>query len=99
MLNGGVVYQIDCSGWGASYVGKTNRHFATRLSEHLKRTSPLGEHLLNCVGHTKDARSKIVDKTRFSDKLLSLKAIYIAQLDPQLNTREEYAQRHLTLKL
>ena len=54
MLNSGVVYQIDCSGCRASYIGKTDRHFATWLSEHLKRTSPLGEHFLNCVGHMKD---------------------------------------------
>ena len=84
MLNSGVVYQIDCSGCGDSYVGKTDRQFATRLLEHLKRSSPLGEHFLNCVGHMKDVKSKIVDKTRFSDNFLSLEAIYIAQLDPQL---------------
>ena len=32
-----VVYKFTCAGFGARYVGETNRHFYTRVNEHLFR--------------------------------------------------------------
>ena len=52
MLSSGVVYQVDCSGCGTSYVDKIGRNFTTRLSERLRRTSPLGEHFLSCLSRS-----------------------------------------------
>ena len=32
-----VVYQFTCASCGARYIGETNRHFNTRVNEHLFR--------------------------------------------------------------
>ena len=34
LLKGNVVYEFSCPGCGHSYIGKTERSFETRLSEH-----------------------------------------------------------------
>ena len=36
-LQSRVVYKFTCAGCGARYVGETNRHFYTRVNEHLFR--------------------------------------------------------------
>ena len=34
-LRSRVIYKLSCAGCSASYIGETNRHFATRIREHL----------------------------------------------------------------
>ena len=34
-LKSRVVYQFTCASCGACYIGETNRHFHTRVNEHL----------------------------------------------------------------
>ena len=36
-LKSRVVYQFTCASCGARYIGDTNRHFNTRVNEHLFR--------------------------------------------------------------
>ena len=36
-LKSRVVYQFTCASCGACYIGETNRHFHTRVNEHLFR--------------------------------------------------------------
>ena len=40
-LKSRVVYKFTCAGCGARYVGETNRHFYTRVNEHLFRAKIL----------------------------------------------------------
>ena len=40
-LRSRVVYQIDCTGCGSCYVGKTIENLRTRLSEHLTERAPM----------------------------------------------------------
>ena len=48
-LKSHVVYQFSCASCEARYIGETNRHFNTRVNEHLfKRTWQAKTH---CCGH------------------------------------------------
>ncbi len=42
---------------------------------------------------------KILDKCNSLSKLLALEALYIQEIKPKLNTKDEYRSRTLTLKL
>ena len=68
----------------------------TRISEHLKKDS--GQHLVECCGTTHNVKWEILDACRGVEKLMTIEAIYIKNLKPQLNTRDEYRGRELKLK-
>ena len=101
VLRSGVVYQIDCPGCSACYVGQTVRHLTTRVTEHMRKTSPVGQHIAECMGSLTGVtlEPKILDTCRDASKLLTLEALHIAKKQPGLNQREEYRQRFLTLRL
>ena len=58
-----IVYKFECHGCQSQYIGETNRHLKTRISEHsqLSRTSKVLDHASTC----KDRNSKI-NKNEFS---------------------------------
>ena len=97
-LKAHVVYEIICNGCGSIYVGQTSRHVTTRITEHQKKDSRVGQHLVECRGATNDIEWKILDACRTVEKLKIIGAIYISKLKPALNTRDEYRGRELTLK-
>ena len=98
-LKSRVVYSITCPGCESCYVGQTTRHLSTRLKEHLRKSSPLGTHFAECGVDVKTVKAKVIDSCLNINKLLTLEALHIADKRPSLNTREEYRQRHLTLKI
>ena len=101
-LRSKVVYKLTCSGCNSTYVGQTVRHLATRVDEHRKEDSPVGQHLLECnkeVGGTAELKSEIIDQTANTHKLLTLEALHIWRERPKINTRDEFRSRELTLKL
>ena len=58
-LRSKMVYKLTCSGCNSTYVGQTVRHLATRVDEHRKGDSPVGQHLLECnkeVGGTAELK-------------------------------------------
>ena len=95
-----MVYQIKCSRCDACYVGQTVRHLTTRIKEHLRVTSPVGKHF-----KSRDAVMSLDDVVilssthRYVDVLLTLEALYIRELKPSINTRDEYRSRELTIKI
>ena len=97
-LKSHVVYEIKCNGCGSIYVGQTSRHVTTRITEHQKKDSQVGQHLIECRGATNDIEWRILDACRSVEKLMIIEAIYISKLKPALNTRDEYRGRELTLK-
>ena len=97
-LKSHVVYKITCNGCSSIYDGQTSRHVNTRISEHQKKDSPVGQHLVECCGTTHNVKREILDACRGVEKLMTIEAIYIKKLKPQLNTRDEYRVRELTLK-
>ena len=98
-LNSRVVYSISCLGCETCYVGQTTRHLTTRLKEDHRKSSPLGTHFAECGVDVKTVGVKVIDNCLNTNKLLTLEALHIAHKKPLLNTREEYRQRHLTLKI
>ena len=94
-----VVYHITCPGCSASYVGQTTLNLITRLNEHSRISTPVGEHMTQCIGNTENLMAKIID--RFSDtvKLLTLEALHINRLKQRINRKEEYRSRELTVKV
>ena len=99
LLTSRVVYRIQCPGCNSCYVGQTARHLTSRLTEHKRRTSPLGAHFSDCKGDPKSVNSQILDSCLDTNKLLTLEVLYIARLKPGLNQRDEYRSRELTVKM
>ena len=53
---------------------------------------------VKCCGTTYNLKWEILDACRGVEKLMTIEAIYNKKLKPQLNTRDEYRERELTLK-
>ena len=87
-LKSHVVHKVTCNGSSSIYVGQTS-HVTTRISEHQKRYSPGGQHLVECSGTTHNVKWEIFDACRGVEKPMTIEAIYIKKLKPQINTRDE----------
>ena len=99
-LRSRVVYHIQCPGCQASYVGSTSRHLQARVAEHRSRGTPVGEHFNNCI-HEKpswDDVKILCSTTRPGPFLLALEALCINELNPVLNSRDDFRNRILTLR-
>ena len=95
-----VVYQITCPSCGACYVGQTCRHTCTRLGEHkTKKNQPVRLHFEPCAKRlaTKEDLRILHRTTRSREFLETLEALYIREVGPTLNTRDEYRSRELTI--
>ena len=93
-----VVYKICCSRCDACYVGQTTRHLITRFKEHLQK-GPIKSHIKNCNKITIDDVEIITRTNRNSFFLMTLEALHIKDIKPDLNTKDEYRSRTLTIKL
>ena len=98
-LRSRVVYHISCPGCQSSYVGCTIRHMYARLSEHGSTNQPVGKHFHQCIGSKPELEDvRILQQTpRTVDYLLALESLYIKDMKPNLNTKDEYRSRRLTL--
>ena len=96
-LKSRVIYEITCPRCKACYVGMTSRHLCTRLEEHRKESAPVAQHLKSC--EVSDFSAKIIDSCINVVKLATLESLYIEKTKPSINTREEYRQRPLSIKL
>ena len=47
-LKSKVVYRLECCGSKSIYVGQTVRDLTTRIEEHRKEDTPVGQHLRQC---------------------------------------------------
>ena len=101
LLRGSVVYKLKCPRCSACYVGQTDRHFCTRLKEHQQRQDqPVYKHFKECREKLRFEDTEfLAATTRGVTVLETLEALWIEELKPRINTREEYKQRHLTIRL
>ena len=100
LLKSKVVYQIKCYGCNASYVGQTCRHLTTRLNEHLTRKGPVKEHLKICQNNINDQCIRILTCTHKGEStLLTLEALWIREIRPTLNTKDEFKSRELIIQI
>ena len=100
MVRGGVVYRITCPCCSACYVGQTSRHLQTRFREHINNDGPVKRHLRKCrTSATPDNVEIIAATSRGEIFLETLEALWIKELEPTINTKDEYKRRTLTIKL
>ena len=97
MLRSNVVYKITCSQCNLSYVGQTSRHLQQRFKEHIGSQGLLKKHFEDCNVSPSMDMVKILGKAKF-DRFLTLEALFIAEIRPTLNTKDEYKSRTLKLK-
>ena len=99
-IRSGVVYKITCPRCAACYVGQTSRHLQTRFREHSRYSGPVKAHLQQCNTTISEKHVDILASTSRGEwHLLTLEALFIQELAPSLNTKEEYRSRTLTIKI
>ena len=95
-----VVYKFACTGCNACYVGKTVRHFSTRVREYLSsdKASHIFKHLQNsehCRALCSADCFHVLDHASSSFQLKTKEAIHIQREQPSLNQQ----LHHVNLKL
>ena len=100
MLRSGIVYKVTCPCCTACYVGQSSRHLQTRFREHTRNPGPMKNHLYQCnTTITEEDVSILSSTSRGEGYLLTLEALYIQELEPEINTKDEYRSRTLTIKI
>ena len=99
-LKSGVVYKLTCPRCTACYVGATSRHLQIRFKEHISRkSSAVAKHLelCNVEGHEMDR--EILSASLYGEvHLFTMEALWIRQLKPKINVKDEYRSRELIIK-
>ena len=101
-LRSGVVYQIICSRCQSCYVGQTGRHLITRFKEHMGKSAAMKKHLIRCdsvIDFYSDNVKILASSTRSTDYLETLEALWIREIKPTINTKDEYRRKTLTIKI
>ena len=97
-LKSGVVYKFCCPRCVSCYVGQTSRHLVSRFKEH-RRSGPVAQHWKDCARElTMDDVSILCTNAKSSYQLLTLEALFINELKPTLNTKDEYKSKSLVIK-
>ena len=99
VLKSGVVYNITCSRCKSCYVGQTARHLQTRIKEHSRQSSILGNHFKQCNSVLTMDDVSILATAKTIHKLLVLEALFINDAKPLLNTKDEYRSHTLVIKI
>ena len=99
-LKSGVVYKLTCPRCTACYVGATSRHLQIRFKEHTSRkSSAVAKHLELCdiAGHEMDV--EVLSSSLHGEvHLFTLEALWIRQLKPRINVKDEFKSRELVIK-
>ena len=99
-IRSGVVYKLTCPRCKSCYVGQTSRHTQTRLREHTMNEGPVRKHLKAChTTLTAEDMDILASTSRGEIYLMTLEALCIRELQPGINTKDEYRSRALTIKL
>ena len=96
-----VVYPISCSRCNACYDRQTDRHILTRFNEDKRPSQPYGKYVQLCgVNPSFGSVVKILQSTcKGIPYLETLEALWQRELKPQINTKDEFRKRELTIKL
>ena len=102
-LRSRVVYNLACSRCQARYVGQTDRHLLTRFEEHCRPSQPYGRHIRLCgvsPNYDNDDGVRVLQSTHRSIAYLeTLKALWQREVKPNINIKDEYRHRELTIRL
>ena len=69
-----------------------------RFKEDTGNMGPVKSHLKNCGVTLNENIISVIGKNSNLSKLLTLEALFIKEINPSLNTKDEYRSRTLTLK-
>ena len=97
-----LIYQIECSGCKSKYVGLTTRHLASRVNEHFSQNGTMTKHCLayGCTIENPLESTTILDSCyRNIIHLSILEALYIREINPSINTKDEYISRRLRVRV
>ena len=99
-LKSGVVYTLKCPRCNVCYVGATTRHLQTRVKEHRSRKKQtVYKHLVSCDTVKDDLEVDILCQTWQGEvHLFTLEALWIRQLKPTINVKDEFRSRELVIK-
>ena len=98
-LKSGVVYKISCSRCSSYYVGQTSRHLQFHFKEH-QRGGPVGNHVKQCSAELRKEDISILNGTSKSVvRLMTMEALFINEVKPTINTKDEYRNRSLVIKI
>ena len=76
----------------------TFQYLKQRLKEHIGNKGPVKTHFENCaITPTHDVISILGSMDRGDGCLLTLEALFIKEIAPVLNTKDDYRRRTLTL--
>ena len=102
-LQSRIVYKLLCPRCQACYVGQTDRHLLKRFKEHCQPSQPFGKHIRLCgaspIFEDKTDVSVVHVTNRSIPYLEALEALYIREIRPVINTKDEFRKRELTIKL
>ena len=99
-LKSGVVYKISCPRCASCYVGQTSRYLITRMKEHNGKSKPVRRHFEACECEFAMDDVEIVKSTSKSvHHLMTLEALLIRSIKPNINIRDEYKGITLSLKI
>ena len=99
LLKSRVVYKIECPRCTSCYVGQTSRHLQSRFKEHASN-GPVKQHFNDCDVELNENCISILGTTSKGEvTLLTLEALWIRDVKPNLNTKDEFRSRALTIKL
>ena len=103
-LRSRVIYKFSCAGCSACYIGEVNRHFASRICEHLssEKHSHIFKHLRgseNCRSLFSEDCFKALDSVSTSFHLKIKKAMHILWKKPSLNSQVKHLHSSLSYKL
>ena len=100
IIRSGIVYRITCPCCKACYVGQTSRHLQTRFREHVNNEKqPVKKHFSQCgTSPTAEDVDILGSTSRGVEYLMTLEALWIKELGPEINTKDEYRSKTLTIK-
>ena len=96
-----IVYSFQCPRCEARYVGATTRHLYIRIGEHMCPSQIAGKHFKTCRAKritTADVEI-LAATTRKGEYLWTLEALFIRELMPTINTRDEWKSKELTINI
>ena len=102
MIKSNVVYKVTCPRCQACYVGKTFRHLCIRYGEERTRAAEtVFKHMKKCGGakQLKDEHIEVLSTVRGGNfRLKIMEALFIRELEPSINIRDEFNDHELVIK-
>ena len=102
MYRSNLIYQIECSGCKSKYVGLTTRHLISRVNEHFSPNGTMTKHCqsFGCnIDNPLEATSILDSSYRNIIHLSIYEALYIREINPSINTKDEYISRRLRIRV